>query len=65
MQEGGSKRRVEKTAKRTSFVVCTLHKVLCYKSRRMRLAWHIARMREKTASGKLERKSPIGRTRRR
>ena len=63
VQEGGSKRRPEKSAKVRAawFVLCTRY-YLCCKSRRMRWAWHIARMWEKTADGKHERKSPLGRT---
>jgi len=66
VQEGGSKRRLEKTAKgRAAWFVLVTRYYLCYESRRMRWAWHIARMWEKTAGGKHERKRPLARTRRR
>jgi hypothetical protein len=53
-----------------SFVICTLVQVRIIKSRRMRLAEHVARLGEKRnayrlLAGKPEGKRPLGRPRRR
>ena len=53
VQEKRSKRRLEKTANgQAAYFVLFTRYYYCYKSRRMRWAWHIARMWEKTAGGK-------------
>ena len=50
--------RLEKTANgRAACFVLFTKNYFCYKSRRMRWAWHIARMWEKTAG---DRKNPLG-----